>query len=221
MPALDEATCITSVVSSIPVGMFASRGFDIEILVVDNGSKDGTGPLARKAGARVVHEPRRGYGQSYLRGFKEAKGDIICTMDADDTYPASVLPDIVEKLIREDLDFINTDRFTLMTNGVMPKINKVGNAILNFSGHALFRLPFRDSQSGMWIFRAKLLESMKLQAIDMALSQEIKIEAACRLKARCAEWPIQYGYRSGIPKLRPWHDGVGNLVALLRKRLYW
>jgi len=221
MPALDEAASIASVIASVPVDKFTSRGLDVEILVVDNGSKDGTGHLARKAGARVVHEPRRGYGQAYLRGFKEAKGDIICTMDADGTYPASVLPDMVEVLLRENLDFINTNRFTLMTNGVMPKINKVGNAILNLTGQALFRLPFRDSQSGMWIFRARLLEKMNLQATDMALSQEIKIEAAYRLKARCAELPVHYGYRSGTPKLRPWHDGVGNLLSLFRKRLCW
>lgn len=218
MPALNEATCITNVVSSIPVNILTSRGFDLEILVVDNGSSDDTGNLARKAGARVIHEPRRGYGQAYQRGFKEARGDILCTMDADGTYPASALPDILEKLIREDLDFINTDRFSLMTNGVMPKTNKVGNAILNLVGHALFRLPFRDSQSGMWIFRASLLDKMRLRSTDMALSQEIKIEAACRLKARCAEIPVKYGYRTGIPKLRPWHDGMGNLISLLNKR---
>lgn len=221
MPALDEAACITSVISSVPVDKFSAGGFDVEILVVDNGSKDGTGRLARKAGARVVHEPKRGYGEAYLRGFKEAKGDIICTMDADGTYPASVLPDMVDILVRENLDFINTNRFTFMTNGVMPKINKVGNAILNLTGQALFRLPFRDSQSGMWIFRAELLKKMNLRARDMALSQEIKIEAACRLKARCAELPVHYGYRSGVPKLRPWHDGIGNLLSLFHKRLCW
>lgn len=221
MPALDEAVSISGVLSSIPVKTFTSRGFNIEIMVVDNGSTDGTGNLAREAGAVVVEEPQRGYGQAYLRGFKAVKGDIICTMDADGTYPASVLPEMVDKLLSEDLDFISADRFTLMTNGVMPRTNKVGNAILNLAGHVFFRLPFRDSQSGMWVFRASLLDKMRLQSRDMALSQEIKIEAACRLKARCAEWPIHYGYRSGIPKLRPWHDGFGNLVSLFRKRWNW
>ena len=219
MPALDEAACISDVVCSVPKQAFVDLGFDVEILVVDNGSTDGTGELAQKAGARVVHEPQRGYGYAYISGFQQAKGSIICTLDADGSYPASVLPELVGKLLQDDLDFISTDRFSLMTNGVMPRTNRIGNVVLNFISHALFPLPFRDSQSGMWVFRAKLLERMRLKATGMALSQEIKIEAACRLKARCAELPIKYGYRSGYPKLDPWHDGVGNLFHLFRKRL--
>lgn len=218
MPALNEAAGISDVVTSVPTGAFAARGYEVEILVVDNASEDNTAELARKAGARVVFEPERGYGHAYLRGFQEARGDIICTMDADGTYPAVVLPDIVEKLIREELDFISTDRFSLMTNGVMPRTNKLGNAVLNLVGRSLFHLPFRDSQSGMWVFRADLLKRMSLCSTNMALSQEIKIEAACVLKARCAEYPIKYGYRAGSPKLRPWRDGVSNLRHLVQKR---
>jgi len=218
MPALNEADCIADVVSSIPVEQFSSLGFDTEVLVVDNGSTDGTSDLARTAGARVVSEPIKGYGQAYQKGFKEAQGDIICTLDADGTYPASMLPAMVEKLIDEDLDFISADRFRLMTNGVMPRINKIGNSILNLTSRTLFRLPFRDSQSGMWVFRKHLIDKMELRSCGMALSQEIKIEAACRLQARCSEVPINYGYRSGYPKLNPFRDGTGNFLHLIRKR---
>jgi len=218
MPALNEASCIEDVVSSIPRDKFAALGFDTEILIVDNGSEDGTGEIARKTGARVVCEPRRGYGYAYRLGFKEAKGNIICTLDADKSYPATILPDMVSNLLREDLDFISTNRFTYMNNGVMSRTNRVGNGILSLASRALFRLPFGDSQSGMWVFRAALLEDMRLQAEGMALSEEIKIEAAWRLKARCAELPIHYGYRCGPAKLRVWRDGCSNLAYLLRKR---
>ena len=219
MPALNEAGCIADLVLSIPIEEFASRGFETEILVVDNGSVDGTGELARNAGARVVCELRRGYGYAYLLGFKEAKGGIICTLDADGTYPVHILPELIDKLLQDELDFINTDRFSFMNNGVMSRTNRVGNAILTLANRTLFRLPFRDSQSGMWVFRAELLDRMQLQAVGMALSQEIKIEAACRLKASCTELPIHYDYRYGESKLRVWRDGIGNLVYLMRKRL--
>ena len=219
LPALNEASCITKVVSSIPVKELADGGLDTEILVVDNGSTDGTGELAINAGARVVHEPRQGYGYAYLKGFKEAKGDIICTFDADGTYPASILPELVDRLLQENLDFINTDRFSFMTNGVMTRTNRLGNAVLSLANRALFNLPFHDSQSGMWVFRAELLNRMQLKAVGMALSQEIKIEAVWRLKANCVEIPIHYGHRwGGVPKLRVWRDGIGNLSYLLRKR---
>ncbi len=219
VPTLNEAECIGALVSTIPVVEFRARGFETEILVVDNGSVDGTAELARNAGARVVSEPRRGYGFAYLLGFKEAKGGIICTLDADGTYPAAALPEMVDRLLGEDLDFVNADRFSFMMNGVMPRTRRLGNAILTLTSHVLFRLPFSDSQSGMWVFRRELLDKMRLRATGMALSEEIKIEAAWRVKARCAELPIHYGYRSGDSKLRMWRDGFGNLIYLLRKRL--
>jgi glycosyltransferase involved in cell wall biosynthesis len=179
---------------------------------------DGTGELAEKAGATVVLEPRRGYGFAYQRGFKEAKGAIICTLDADQTYPADRLPFMVNKLVEEDLEFINTNRLAYLTNGAMSRRNRVGNSFLTFASMALFRTPFKDSQSGMWAIKADLLARMRLKAGGMALSEEIKIEA-WRQKARCAEIPINYHHRNGTSKLRVWRDGVGNLVHLARLRL--
>ena len=126
---------------------------------------------------------------------------------------------MIDRLLGEDLDFINTNRFSFMTNGVMPRTRRFGNAVLTFASHILFRLPFGDSQSGMWVLRRKLLSKMQLHAEGMALSEEIKIEAAWRAKARCAELPINYGYRRGNSKLHMWRDGFGNLFYLLRKRL--
>ena len=193
MPALDEAENIESVVRGVPVDRLAALGYETEILVVDNGSADGTDELARKAGAQVVSEPRRGYGRAYLKGFAEASGSIICTMDADGTYPAEMLPELVAMLPEEGLDFINTDRFATMTNGVMSRMNKWGNSLLSLTARSLFQLPFRDSQSGMWVFKSELLERMRLTAGGMALSEEIKIEAAL-----AAQGPL----RRGLDRLR-------------------
>ena len=219
MPALNEADNVKVALDRIPVAELAAIGYQTEIIVVDNGSEDGTAELARQAGARVVTEPHRGYGHAYKCGFAEAKGDVICAMDADGTYPAEILPELVTMLPREDLDFISTDRFASMTNGVMSRRNKWGNNLLTLASRVLFQVPFRDSQSGMWVFRSALLDDMRLSADGMALSEEIKIEAAWRLKARCAEVSIDYGYRRGDSKLRVWRDGVGNLYHLARQRL--
>ena len=219
MPALDEALCIQDAVGDVPVEGFKALGFDSEIIVVDNGSVDGTANLARESGARVVIEPRRGYGYAYMRGFKEAEGEVICTLDADGTYPAEVLTEMVSKLLKENLAFISTDRFAYMNNGVMTRTNRLGNSILTKTGQALFNLPFRDSQSGMWVFNADLLDGMQLRSGGMALSEEIKIEAVWRLKAKCAEVPIHYFHRRGVSKLRVWRDGAKNLLYLFRKRI--
>ncbi|NQW18524.1 MAG: glycosyltransferase family 2 protein [Chloroflexi bacterium] len=219
MPALNEEAAIGETIANVPVHEFEKRGFRVEIVVVDNGSTDRTAEIATDVGARVISEDKRGYGNAYRRGFKEARGAFICTMDADSTYPSDVMPELVSRLHDDELDFINTNRLTLMTNGVMSKRNKIGNALLTGLTRVLFRHPFKDSQSGMWVFRAELLDRMNLKAGGMALSQEIKLEAGSRLKARCAEVPITYRYRVGDSKLNVWRDGIINLLHLARRRL--
>src|SRR5207253_6122652 len=74
------------------------NGLDGEVVVVDNGSDDGSAELAAAAGARVVQEPRRGYGSAYLAGFGAARGDYIVMIDADLTYDFAEIPRFVAEL---------------------------------------------------------------------------------------------------------------------------
>jgi len=76
IPCLNEAESIAQCVA-IARRVLEENGLDGEVVVVDNGSDDGSGALARMAGARVIHEPRRGYGSAYLAGFAAARGDYI------------------------------------------------------------------------------------------------------------------------------------------------
>src|SRR5690348_5823417 len=85
IPCLNEAGTIQECVSRASV-VLESNGLDGEIIVVDNGSDDGSGPLAAAAGALVVHQPERGYGSAYLAGLAAARGRYIVMADADLTY---------------------------------------------------------------------------------------------------------------------------------------
>jgi hypothetical protein len=76
----------------------------------------------------------------------------------------------------------------------------------------------RDSQSGMWVFRRSILDSMTLESDSMAFSEEIKIEALKSPNVRFAEISIQYSSRLGEIKLNPWRDGFNNLFFLVKKR---
>ena len=87
IPALNERDGIIKTVQAIPTRELERIGYEVQVVVVDNGSDDGTGELARQAGAEVVSEPRLGYGSAFKAGFAHAKGDIIATADADATYP--------------------------------------------------------------------------------------------------------------------------------------
>ncbi|MBI4308665.1 MAG: glycosyltransferase family 2 protein [Chloroflexi bacterium] len=217
IPALNESKAIQQVVASVPVQELARIGYATQIVVVDNGSTDGTGDLARQAGAEVVVEPNRGYGRAYKAGYRHARGEIIVSADADMTYPLETLPELVQMMDRDRLDFLTTNRFALMDRGAMPFRNKAGNALLTFLTTLLFGLRLKDSQSGMWLVRRSLLDRITLKSDGMPLSQELKIKA-CKLTRTWREAPIVYRQRVGEAKLRPWRDGLANLWHLFQSR---
>ena len=218
IPARNEKDGIEKTIRAIPKGELESMGYKVQILIVDNGSNDGTGELARRAAAEVVFEPRPGYGSAYKAGFARAKGDIIATADADATYPVEDIPRLLEILETENLDFLTTNRFALMEKGAMSFRNKVGNTALNLTTRMLFRLNLKDSQSGMWIFRRNILSGLVLKS-NTPFSQELKIEACHFAGCRWKEVPIQYYPRTGKAKLGGWKVGFTNLFHLVKKRI--
>lgn len=211
IPTINEEKSIGKVIDSIP------KTDEIEIIVVDSDSTDRTKEIAASKGARVINEPRRGYGRAYKTGFREAKGDIIVTMDGDCTYPAEEVPKLVELLEKENLDFITCNRFAKMERGAMSKKHKIGNWILTIFTRLLFGVHIQDSQSGMWVFRKKILDKLNLTSDGMPFSEEIKIEA-WKKGFKCKEVPIQYRVRIGEVKLSSWKDGIKNLKFLFKKR---
>lgn len=216
MPSLNEEASIQKTIESIPLEQLSSRGHCGEILLVDGGSTDRTVDIARHMGVKVMQSPR-GYGRQYRFGFENAAGDIIVTGDSDNSYPMHEIPDLVSILLEEKLDFISTNRFSRMTPGSMRMVNHAGNRMLTMATNILFSLNLKDSQSGMWIFRREILKKITLKSNGMPLSQEIKIEAHRKLKAR--EVDSSYQVRIGTPKLRVIRDGWENLSHLLKKRI--
>lgn len=187
-----------------------------EIIVVDTASKDRTREIATERGARVVEEPRRGYGRAYKTGFENATGEFIATLDADMTYPGTEIPSLLDMLQSRGLDFITTNRFARMEKGAMSAKHRFGNWVLSTTARILFRVKVKDSQSGMWVFREAILKDLDLESDKMSLSEEIKIEAFRKFKG--AEVPISYRVRVGEVKLSSWKDGSGNLKYLFKKR---
>ncbi|MCL6477731.1 MAG: glycosyltransferase family 2 protein [Peptococcaceae bacterium] len=219
IPALNEAEAIGSVVKAIPKRRLAELGYQTQILVVDNGSTDGTGELAKKAGADVVREERRGYGRAYKTGFAKAKGEIIVTADADLTYPVEIIPHLVRMLEEQDLDFITTNRFAKMDRKAMSLRNKIGNTILNLTTRLLFFADIKDSQSGMWCFKKEVVQQTRLISDHMPFSQELKIKTIKSRKYKWKEVPIEYRTRVGEVKLNGWRDGFLNFLHLFKLRL--
>lgn len=218
IPALNEEKGIAAVISQIPVQEFNDRGDDVEILVVDNGSTDRTAEFAEKAGARVVNQSLRGYGNAYKAGFAAATGDIIVTGDADMTYPFDFAPRLVDFLLDNDLEFLSTNRLSVGNYSVMSRSHIYGNYFFSALARFLFKWPFKDSQSGMWIFKRSILPALEVESGGMAFSQELKLEAFFK-GFRCGEIDIDFRSRVGKVKLNTVKDGIINLMSMLKKSM--
>lgn len=211
IPCLNEEQGIEQVLRRLP-------SFVDQVIVVDNGSTDRTSEVARGYGAEVIREDVRGYGRSYKRGFRDATGDIIVTLDGDHSYPPDALSYLIEALLHLDADFLNASRFPVRDRHAMSFKHKFGNLVLSLAMSMLYFRWVRDSQSGMWVFRRAILADMNLESDSMAFSEEIKIEALKNPRVRFEEIPVQYSSRLGEIKLNPWRDGFYNLWFLARKR---
>jgi glycosyltransferase involved in cell wall biosynthesis len=218
IPALNEEKGIGPVLKQIPIKALNAMDYDVEVMVIDNGSTDRTGHIARSHGATVIVQPVRGYGNAYKAGFANASGDIIATGDADMTYPFEVLPKVLKRMEKHDIDFMNTDRLSTLNPDVMEGSHVWGNKLLTIVTKLFYGWPYKDSQSGMWIFKRAVWNHLDVQASGMPFSQELKIEAYAR-GFKCDEMPINYRARAGEVKLNTVRDGLGNIMHLARKRL--
>jgi glycosyltransferase involved in cell wall biosynthesis len=217
IPALNEEAGIGAVLDQIPVKALNRAGYEVEKVVVDNASTDRTGEIARKHGAKVVYQPKRGYGNAYKAGFENASGDIIITGDADMTYPFDTVPAILDKMQQENLDFVTTNRLIAANKESLKGSHRFGNWLLSMVARVLYGWSFKDSQSGMWIFKREIWQQLDVRHGGMPFSQEIKIEAFMK-GFRCAEAPIEYRKRVGEVKLSV-HDAWRTMKELFLKRL--
>jgi hypothetical protein len=217
IPTMNEGASIGSVIDEVRAAL---PDPDVEIVTVDTASRDGTNEIAASKGARVLSEPRRGYGRAYKTGFAAARGAFILTLDADLTYPADRFPDLLRPLEEGRADFVSADRLSRLREEAMSGMHRIGNRMLNTAFRILYRHPIRDCQSGMWAFRREILADLELVHDGMAFSEELKLEAI-RKGFRFSEIPIDYRPRIGDRKIRSLPDATANLLWLVRKRFGW
>jgi len=218
IPTMNEEASIGRVLDAVHAALRDHGPY--EILVVDTASRDRTVNIAKERGARVIPEPRRGYGRAYKTGFAAAQGEIIVTLDADLTYPADRIPDFLRILDTGEADFVSGERLSGLTEGAMNGMHQLGNQMLTAAFRFLYGFPIRDSQSGMWAFRRAILERFELLHDGMAFSEELKLETIWK-GLRFREIPIVYRTRVGDRKIRSFRDATANMAWLFRKRFGW
>lgn len=214
MPCLDEAGTIGICVAKAR-SWLAGSGLRGEVVVVDNGSTDDSAAIAAREGARVVAESARGYGRAYLRGFAEARGEIIVMGDSDDTYDFSDLSGLIAPL-SQGADLVLGNRFTGgIKPGAMPFLHRyLGSPIINLILRTFFKVNVGDSQSGFRAFRRSLIDDLRLSSGGMELASEMIVRAA-HGGLKIVEVPAPYAARSGESKLNTVRDGWRHLRFLL------
>ena len=219
IPCLNEAASIQRCVQRAAKAL-EDAGRLGEVIVADNGSEDGSPELAEAAGARVVSEPRRGYGSAYLAGFAAARGDYIVMADADLTYDFGDIPRFIEKL-DDGADLVMGDRMRGIQPGAMPWLHRyVGNPVLTGILNLFFRTGVRDAHCGMRAVRREALPQLDLRTTGMEFASEMVIRAG-KASLAIEEIPIAYHPREGASKLSSFRDGWRHLRFLLVHSPNW
>jgi glycosyltransferase involved in cell wall biosynthesis len=205
MPSMNEEETIRICIEKAQ-SIINKYGIEGEIIIADN-SSDRTPEIASSMGARVIG-PITGYGNAYLKGLAEAKGDYIAIADADNTYDLLELDKFLDPLIAGEADFIMGTRIKgNIKKGAMPWLHQyIGNPLLTGMLNFLFKTNISDAHCGMRAFTKEALRKMNLKTRGMELASEMIIEAAkCGLRIK--EVPITYYPRKAPSKLRSFRDG--------------
>ncbi|MFQ6076350.1 MAG: glycosyltransferase family 2 protein [Candidatus Bathyarchaeia archaeon] len=196
IPTLNEETGIEKTLQSIPDDVRK----DSEVIVVDGMSGDNTVLEARKYGARVIFEGRRGKGRAMRTGAEHACGEILVFMDGDGSYPPEAIPDLIRVLDGNDLAVGN----------VMPYLRKIRRIELRLTYYypslllsnilfSLIRIPLEDPLDGMRAIRKADFERLGLESNGFEIETEMNLKAK-KLGFRIAEVPIKFHRRRGRSK---------------------
>lgn len=222
MPALNEAETLAACINKAQQ-FLARENILGEILIADNGSRDGSQAIAKSHGARVIAVPMRGYGAALMAGIQASLGQFVIMGDADDSYDFDNLSLFMKKL-RDGYDLVIGNRFQGgIKQGAMPWLNKyVGNPILSFLGKMFFKSPIGDFHCGLRGFKREAMQKLNLQAKGMEFASEMIIKATLQqLKITEVPTVLSPDGRSRRPHLRPWRDGWRHLRLLLLLSPKW
>lgn len=211
MITMNEEKAIKTVVEDIK-----RNAPDEEILIVDS-SKDKTPQIAESLGVKVIRQfPPKGYGPAMDLALRSASGEVVVTLDCDDTYPAEVIPELTRMVLEEGYDLVDGSRLKTKP-AAMPWLNYFANKGFAILASILFFRHITDLHSGMRAYRKNMIDNIKYNANGPALPVELLLK------------PIKYGFKTyvtyidykeriGVPKMEPLISAWWTLKRILSVR---
>lgn len=210
IPAYNEATRIATVVT-------CARDHVDEVLVIDDGSEDGTGAAAKAAGAQVVrHDQNCGAGAATMTGIEAARrlgADIIVTLDADEQHDPNDIPLLLAPIKQDAVDIVFANRFGYRNN--IPLIRRLFNGIGNIITFAATGRFISDSQNGFKVFGPKVVSEINLRMNGFEFCTEILRECSVH-QWRIGEIPAKVMYSEyTLAKGQSFSGGVRTALKIL------
>lgn len=221
VPAYNEAATIVELLDRV-----SELELDKQIVVVDDGSTDGTAELVEswrdgRDGVVLVRKSNGGKGSAVRAAISHAEGDIAVIQDADLEYDPADVPALIEPIQRGHADVVFGSRLS----GGRPQRaylfwHLVGNRFLSLLTNVLYNTTLSDMETGYKAFRIEILRSLDLRQDDFGIEPEITAKV-CKRKLRVYELPIAYyGRTYAEGKKITWRDGFKAIRVLLGVRLF-
>jgi len=222
IPCLDEAGTIAECIEKARAALQA-HGIAGEVLVADNGSRDGSVDTALAHGARVVHARVKGYGSALRKGIEEARGAFIILGDADGSHDFAEIPRFVSKW-REGYEFVMGNRFRgeIKAGAMSWHHRRLGTPVLSSLTNLFFSAGVGDINCGMRGMSKEISRRLNFRTTGMEFASESLIKAA-KAGARLTEVPITMwpDRRNRPPHLRSFRDGWRHLRFMLLSAPNW
>ncbi len=221
IPAYNEEKTIEAVITRVKK---VDVGLEKEIIVVDDGSSDGTREILKKLAGEEVkvffHEKNAGKGAALQTGFSQATGDIILVQDADLEYDPREYPRLLEPILDGRADVVYGSRFLGGPHRVLLFWHYVGNRFLTTLCNLCANLNLTDMETCYKVFRREVLDKIRLKAKRFGFEPEITVKVG-KLRCRVYEVPISYSGRDySEGKKITWKDGLAAIFHILRFRFF-
>jgi len=224
MPVYNEVKTVEEVVSCVNAAL--SEGIEKEIIIVDDGSTDGTRGIIEKIHQRhknvkiFLHDRNQGKGAALRTGFKSATGDIIIIQDADLEYDPREYPALLQPILDGRADVVYGSRFLAGPHRVLFFWHYLANQFLTFLSNVLTNINLTDMETCFKAFKRDVLEDITLKSNRFGFEPEFTMKVA-KKKFRIYEVPISYSGRDySEGKKITWKDGVAALYTMLKFRFF-